>query len=228
MMKSTNLRSILVATLAFAGLLNQAEAVTARVMHAYTSRASNLNGGAGNLQAKITNNMATCDRVHSNSQTWVDWDISRWYATGLGDQRPASQILSDTANHAGMRDGARNSSSNLICITADSTDYGGLAYQPGQVAMVDAESQHTAYPYYSHEMGHNYNADHGQCICTTATCTGERINTIMQLNYCAGGRTVGWYSNPAIYNYCRYLGDGSHNNAVRINNIRHTRSNSWF
>jgi hypothetical protein len=208
-------------------LTPQAEAVTARVMHAYTSRAVNLNGGESNLKSKLTNNMVTCDRVHSNSQTWVDWDISRFYLTGLADQRPASQILSDTANHSGMRTGARNSSSNLICITADSTDYGGLAYQPGQVAMVDAESQHTAYQYYSHEIGHNYDASHDHGLCWG--CNGVNRSTIMKLNYCGGGYTnYGYYTNPALYRHCRYLGDGSHNNALRINNIRHTRSNSWF
>jgi hypothetical protein len=208
-------------------LSSEAWAVNARVMGAYTSRAVNLNGGESNLRSKITNNMGTCNQVHINTQTWVDWTISRWYKTGLGDQRPAGQILSDTANHAGMLDGARNSSSNMINITADSTDYGGLAYQPGMVSLVDAESQHTAYQYYSHEIGHNYDGSHDHGLCWG--CNGVNRSTIMKLNYCGGGYTnYGYYTNPALYRHCRYLGDGSHNNALRINNIRHTRSNSWF
>jgi hypothetical protein len=208
-----------------AGFLPQAQAVTARVLHAYTSRAANMHGGGGNLQSKITSYMLSCDQIHVNSQTWVDWDISRWYLTGIADNRPISGIVNDLKSHSGLHAAARESSSNLMCLTAQTTDSGGQGSLPGQYSVVDADN--VLFTYYSHELGHNYNALHEHGLCFNNPCTGEALHTIMQVSYC-GGRAISWYSNPAINRYCRYLGDSTHNNAKRINDIRYTRSNTYF
>jgi hypothetical protein len=209
------------AALAFAP---HAGAVTARILCGFTPRAESINGGMANLQTRITNALISCDEVHRNSQTWVDWDIAGWHRSGIADNRAGNAILNDVTNNTPLRDKARSVSANMICMTADTNDVGGIAWQPGKESVVDAH--YVLFPYYSHELGHNYNADHGHGLCWMNG--SERLNTILQLNYCSGGRTISWYSNPAIYKYNRYLGDSSHNNALRINDTRHTRSNSWY
>jgi hypothetical protein len=47
----------------------------------------------------------------------------------------------------------------------------------------------------------------------------------MQHNYC-GGTTIGYFTNPAVYTRGRYIGDSTHNNRLRIYNIRNTRATS--
>jgi hypothetical protein len=144
----------------------------------------------------------------------------------LADNRTGSAILNDLTNNVGgASTAAHNAHANLVTLTADTTDVGGIAWEPGMQSVIDA--QWPLWPFYAHEIGHNYNADHNEGLCWN--CNGVNYNTVMKLNYCGGGyTTIRYYSNPAIYTNCRYIGDGTHDNAQRIRDIRWTRSNTFF
>jgi hypothetical protein len=205
-----------------------AHAADAKILFAYTQRAADLNGGSANLQSKVNSALSTCNQVHLNTfqgVNYVHWNKVGWYKTsGLSDNRSGDSILNDLSNNVGgANTAAHNAGANLVALTADTTDVGGIAWEPGQHSVVDA--QWPQWEFYSHEIGHNYNGDHDQGLCWS--CNGSSYRTVMKHNYC-GGTTIGYYTNPSVNTRCRYIGDSTHNNAQRIKDIRWTRSNTYF
>jgi hypothetical protein len=221
------LKPLLLLAVACATLATGAHAaVNAKVLCAFTTRAANMNGGSANLQSIINGVISTCNQVHVNAKTDVSWTKVGWHqAYGLADSKPGGEILDAlAAGGGGCKTKARELGANLIMCLADTTDVGGVAYQPGQYSIVDA-----AWPgdwgLTSHEIGHNYNAAHEHGMCWTYN--GANYRTVMQHNYC-GGTTIKYYTNPAIYTSGKTIGNSTHNNRQRIYDKRGVRVYTTF
>jgi hypothetical protein len=222
---------ILLLVAAVSGLLTASvNAADVSILFAYTQRAADMNGGSANLDAKVNSAISTGNQINLNTFQGVDyvrWRKAGWYRTsGLSDNRSGGAILSDLSNGVGgANQKARDLRANLVCLVAETTDVGGVAYQPGQHSVIDA--QYPIWNTFSHEIGHSYNASHEQGLCWT--CNGRGYNTVMAGGYCSfSTTTIKYYSTPAINLNCRYIGDSTHNNAQRIKDIRWTRSNTYF
>jgi hypothetical protein len=197
------------------------------ILYAYTNPVVSYYGNSENVIAHINSNFDRLKTLHTNSKTNVAFPKAI-YKTNYSNTSKTSQQQwealagssgSDLQDVRNMRDRVRADLVQLFVDFGGGDTVLGRGAQPGWASVVRKEvlgatslpNQSTS----SHEVGHNFNASHGQGFCLTS-----RQRTVMEPNdgSCTNYTRI-YYFSSSVYRLNNVaLGDSNNNNTQSVIN----------